>query len=506
LLLSSVIAASVGLAAEPAKTPDPASGGRPKAARTNVLFIAVDDLNTRLNTYGHPEVKSPNIDRLTARGVTFDRAYCQYPLCNPSRTSILTGRRPDTTGVLDNTTPPRSKLGDVVFLPEHFAKHGYFTARVGKIAHGTYEGSVKWDSSRGAVIGAEAAAQAAEKAKTAENNSDAKPAAGPKRPRAERKAAKRAAAAGKQGGAVGRLTWRATENDDAGEPDGRTARRVVELLEQNKDRPFFIAAGFHKPHLPFVAPRKYFDLYPADQVKLPAQQEGDLADIPPIALTNRPAESEMGDGERRQAVAAYQAATSFMDAQVGVLLDAMDRLKLWDNTVVVFFGDHGWHLGEHGGLYRKMTVFEPAARVPLIVCAPGRKSGVRSGRLVELVDLYPTLAELCHLAAPEGLEGTSLAPLLDDPGRSWKRAAYTQVVHNGVMGRSVRTERYRYTEWDDGRRGVEVYDHDRDQHEFNNLAGKQRILERGAEEKRTQEELKELLRAGWRRAAAATEQ
>jgi uncharacterized sulfatase len=448
--------------------------------RLNVLFIAVDDLNTRISAYGAPEVKTPNIDRLAARGVIFDRAYCQYPLCNPSRSSLLSGRRPDSTGVLDNTTPMRATLGNAVLLPEYFARHGYVTARVGKIAHGAFADAVSWTSPTGQ----------AERA-------------GPDNTKAKGKgkgkaAAKEAAAGSKQAKAeqpaqVGQLVWRATDSADSDEPDGRTALRAAELLEKHKSEPFFIAAGFVKPHLPFVAPRKYFDLYPVDEVRLPPQMAGDLDDIPAAALTHRKADTALSQAEQRQVVAAYQAATSFMDAQLGILLDAMDHLKLWDSTVVVFFGDHGWHLGEHAGLYRKMTVFEPSARVPLVVCAPGHKRGVRSGRLVELVDLYPTLADLCGLPAPQGLEGTSFVPLLNEPQRAWKKAAFTEVRRGRVMGRSLRTERYRYTEWDDGKSGVELYDHEQDQDEFMNVA--KRTPESEAVEK-----MRELLRGGWQRA------
>ncbi|MBI4603555.1 MAG: sulfatase, partial [Planctomycetes bacterium] len=288
--------------------------------------------------------------------------------------------------------------------------------------------------------------------------------AGPKRRRQAKKAREGAGARE----VVGKLAWRATDLPDAEEPDGRAARRVVELLEAKRDRPFSIALGFHKPHLPFVAPRRYFEMHPPERFSLPREPEGDLADIPRAALTHRPDDLKLPEADRRQAIAAYYAATSFMDAQLGAVLDALDRLRLWESTVVVFFGDHGWHLGEHGGLWRKMTLFEEAARVPLIVAAPGSKAGASSPRLVELVDLYPTLVELCGLPAPEGLEGRSFAPLLGDPTREWKRAAHTQVQRGKVMGRSVRTERYRYTEWGDGE--AELYDHDADPREHRNLA------------------------------------
>jgi uncharacterized sulfatase len=446
--------------------PGPAALGE-ESKKLNVLFIAVDDLNNNLGCYGHPVVQSPHIDRLAARGVRFDRAYCQYPLCNPSRTSLLSGRRPDTTGVLNNGTPPRTHLKDVVFLPEYFRQHGYFTARVGKIPHGAFADAVQWDVSENARGGGGGgrAAQA----------------------RAQKQPA--------QPGGI-RLQWRATDNPDEGEPDGRTARRIVQLLEQHKDKPFFLAAGFHKPHLPFVAPKKYFDLYPPEKIALPKEPADIRKNVPAVAFTRTPSDDTLTDAEKRQIIAAYYACVSFLDAQVGVLLEALDRLKLWDNTVVVFFGDHGFHLGEHGGLWRKMSLFEESARVPLIIAAPGKRTGVASPRLAELVDLYPTLAELCGLKKPEGLEGTSLAPLLVDPTRAWKKAAFS-VVSRGrdTLGRSVRTERYRYTEWGDAQ-SAELYDHRADPREWTNLAA-------DSKHAATVAEMKRLLKEGWRGAVAA---
>ncbi|MGH9721566.1 MAG: sulfatase [Bryobacteraceae bacterium] len=449
----------------------PLAAAAQNSRRLNVLMIAVDDLNNRLGCYGDPIVKSPNIDRLASRGVRFDRAYCQYPLCNPSRTSLLSGRRPDTTQVLDNRTPPRTHLGDVAFLPEYFKQHGYFTGRIGKIAHGLYEDAVRWDVSeqsrgrreRGAV-------KAAKKAK-AETKAGAPPA---------------------EGGGGLKLEWIATGNADADEPDGNTAVRIVKLMEEKRDRPFFLGAGFHKPHLPWVAPKKYFDMYPAGKIALPKTPATDRDDIPPVALTRTRGDESMSDLERRQAIAAYHACTTFTDAQIGMLLGALDRLKLWDSTVVLFFGDHGWHLNDHLGLWRKMTVFEESARAPLIVAAPGFKPGVASPRLVEFVDFYPTLAELCGLPAPQGLEGTSMVPLLRDPQRKWKSAAFTTVARGrGILGRSVRTGRYRYTEW--GPNTAELYDHERDIHEFTNLANDPKSA-------KVHEELRQLLQKGWRAA------
>ncbi|MBM3738809.1 MAG: sulfatase [Acidobacteria bacterium] len=444
----------------------------PLAAQTvgrglNVLLIAVDDLNNRIGCYGDPLVKTPNLDRLAKRGVRFDRSYCNYPLCNPSRTSLLSGRRPETTQIFDNGTPPRTTLGDVQFLPEYFKAHGYFTARVGKIAHGRFEHFVKWDVSESRA-GVELS--------------------GPGTP--DRKQAGQ----GNEGGA--KLSWRAVSGDDASQPDGATARRISQLLEQSaaKGQNFFIGCGFHKPHLPWVAPAKYFDMYSLDQIQLPKTPANDHDDIPPVALTSTKGDAQMDETERKKAVLAYHAATSFMDAQLGVVLDTMDRLKLWDNTVVLLFGDHGWHLNDHHQLWRKMTVFEEAARAPMIVAAPGARQGVSSPRLVEYIDIYPSLVSLAGLPAAPGVQGSSFAPLLKDPMRPWKRAAYTVVKHGKVFGYSVRTGRYRYTEWDGGKQGSEFYDHETDRNEWTNLAAPGAKLDN--KQNAVLEEMQTLLRTG----------
>ncbi|MDQ3687889.1 MAG: sulfatase-like hydrolase/transferase, partial [Acidobacteriota bacterium] len=274
-------------------------------------------------------------------------------------------------------------------------------------------------------------------------------------------------------------------NGDEDEQDGRVARRVAGLLRENKDKPFFIAAGLHKPHLPWVAPKKYFEMYPPSAIQLPKESPEDLKNKPAEALRYNRHDENLTEEGKRQAVAAYYASVSFMDAQVGVLLDAMDELKLWDSTVVVFFGDHGFHLGEHGGLWRKLTLFEESARAPLIVHAPDKGEGKTSNRLVEFVDFYPTLTELCGLPAPPGMEGTSFVPLLTDQTRPWKKAVFIQVPR----GRNVRTETHSYTEWDEGR-AVELYDHRFDPREYRNLADDPRHTG-------VRQEMQELLRGGW---------
>ncbi len=325
-------------------------------AATNVLFIVSDDLACQLGCYGNTVVQTPNIDRLAKAGVRFDRAYCNYPVCNASRTSFLSGRRPDTTGVFGNATDMRVKLGDSFqFLPEYFHSQGYFTAGIGKVAHGTFADDVKWD--------VQLDPQSGDDEDSKENNQ--------KKRRAKKQATEKAAAVVNVP-----FAWYASDVDDSEEPDGITARKVAKLMEEHKDGPFFIAAGFHKPHVPHGAPKKYFDMYPPEQMVVPTEPSGHAKLIPPIAEPPKYF-PDLTEEQARHIISHYYAATTFMDTQVGVLLETMDRLKLWDNTVVVFIGDHGWHLGEHGGFWAKSSLMKQSARSPLLVYAPERRPASR---------------------------------------------------------------------------------------------------------------------------------
>jgi uncharacterized sulfatase len=423
----------------------------------NVLFIAVDDLNHSLGCYGHSVVKSPNIDRLAARGIRFDRAYCQFPVCNPSRTSLLTGLRPDTTGVLNNDIAFRSKLPDVVTLPQLFRENGYFTARAGKIFHARTDTDDPkgWDS-----------------------KFDPKGTSRGKKGRGRNLT----------GGSVKWCRWLAAEGDDEDQPDGQIAAEAIDLLEEHRDGPFFIAVGFHKPHDPFVAPKRYFDLYRPEQMEL-IRDPADRSPVHPQSIGSgwKKDFDRFTDRERREFMHAYYAGISFIDAQLGKLMATMDRLNLWRNTTVVFFSDHGYQLGNHGW-WNKNTLYEPSARAPMIVVTPEMtKGGTACSRIVEFVDIYPTLADRHGLPAPGNLAGTSFKPLLRNPNLPWKKAAFTQVQRGATAGHSVRTHRWRYMEWDHGKQGAELYDHDNDPGEYYNLAGK-------PEHARTVEKLKKMLR------------
>jgi len=455
--------------------------GQSQRRRFNVLFIAVDDLNRRLGCYDDELAKTPNIDRLAKHGVVFRRAYCQYPLCNPSRTSFLSGLYPTETRIMDNTTPPRTYIGDIAFLPQHFRQNGYFTARVGKIYHGGMDDPASWDISE-------------DPRRTVRQKQR-------QQRRIETKRQKRAEAlegdfvlTGLGSTQVGELRWAMTENDDADEPDGMIARRAVQILEEHlrtrKDQPFFLAVGFHKPHLPWVAPKRYFEMHDPAKMPLPKTPPDDLEDIPQIALTLRPQEQKMTDEEKRLAIRAYYACVSFMDAQVGILLDALDRHKLWDNTVIVLLGDHGFHLSEHGGLWRKMTLFEESAGAPLIIAAPNiNGKGKSCDRTVEFIDIYPTLCDLCGLPMPKHLlSGKSLVPLLNDPKEKWDKPALTFVRRGKGLGVAISTERWRYIEWDEGRLGAELYDHENDPNEWRNLANDPKFADVVKEMKRLMRE------------------
>jgi iduronate 2-sulfatase len=418
------------------------------ADKLNVLFIAVDDLNTALGCYGHPVVKSPNIDRLAKRGVRFEHAYCQFPLCSPSRVSLLTGLRPDTTRIFDLKTDFRDILPDAVTLPQAFKQNGYFVARVGKIFHYGVPGQIgtsglddprSWDQ----VINPRGRDKDEEDKLTNYT---------PKR------------------GLGSAMCFMAADGTDEEQTDGKSATAAIKLLEEHRDGPFFLGVGFYRPHTPYVAPKRYFDMYPLDSIKLPFNPSDDHDDIPAPARFIEPLNYGLTDEQCRECMRAYFAALTFMDAQVGRLLDALDRLGLADKTIVVLWGDHGYLLGEHGQ-WMKMSLFEESTHVPLIIAAPGeRGNGHPSPRIVETIDVYPTLTDLAGIALPTSLAGVSLRPLLDDPQRPWERPAYTQVTRNKFQGRSVRTERWRYTEWDFGRMGAELYDHESDPREFKNLA------------------------------------
>lgn len=448
---------------------------RSHGRKLNVLFIAVDDLNTNLGAYGHPIVKSPNIDRLARWGVRFDRAYNQFPLCSPSRVSLLTGLRPDTTRIFDLQTDFRKHLPDIITLPQLFRQNGYYVARVGKIFHFGVPGQIGTNG-----LDDPQSWEAVVNPRGRDKDEESK-VINLTPPRSLGSA----------------LSFLAADGADEEQTDGKVATEAIRLLEENRDKPFFLGVGFYRPHTPYVAPKKYFDMYPLDRIRLPHSVPNDRDDIPPAALWVKQANYGLSETELRQALQAYYASITFMDAQVGRLLDAVNRLQLTDRTVIVLWSDHGYHTGEHG-LWQKQSLFEESARVPLIVAAPGIKAkGKGSSRIVELVDVYPTIAEICGLPAPPNLEGLSFRTLLDDLRREWKRAAFTQVQRQEqgrrFMGRSVRTAAWRYTEWDEGRQGVELYDHQKDPQEYHNLASDPRFAS-------VVTEMKRYLRDGWRAA------
>lgn len=465
-----------------------AAGDKP-----NVLLLISDDCRTSQSCYGGP-VRTPNIDRLAERGLRFDRAYCQYPLCNPSRASFMTGLRPDTLGVKNNATNFRTKHPEVVTLPQLFKQHDYFVARVGKIYHYGVPGQIGTDGMDDQVSWEEVV-----NPRGRDCDDEDKIFSIVSGPTATVTNGSR-----KYGGT---LSWLASEGNDAEQTDGKIAAQACRLLRENRDKPFFLGVGFFRPHTPYVSPQSYFDKYPTNRIRLATNTPEDRATKPPTALTVFPPHYGMDENLQRTVQQAYYASTAFMDAQLGVVLDELDRLKLANKTIVIFISDHGYHLGEHG-LWQKMTTYEESARVPMIIAAPGMKArGKTTERLAELVDLYPTIAELCGLRLPDGLEGTSLTPLLNNPERSWKQGAFTEVIHARgggradssreprieSCGRSVRSERFRYTEWSDGADGAELYDHKKD-------PGEQRNLINDPKSVKVLEEMKLLLKNGWQAA------
>ncbi|MFT5129445.1 MAG: iduronate 2-sulfatase [Rhodothermales bacterium] len=428
------------------------------AEKLNVLFIAADDMNCDLGVYGDPQVKTPNLDRLAKMGVRFDRAYCQQPLCGPSRASIMTGLRPDTLDMHTLAHELRKKNPDVVTLGQLFRNNGYFSARAGKIYHYGNPTQIGTDANDDPATWDErynpAGIDKTQESKIINHGTN-------------------------RGLGISMATWDPVSKDEE-HTDGMVASKIVQLIEAKRDEPFFLAAGFFNPHCPYVAPKRYFDLYPIESISIPdlAEAKADLADVPPMGYMRDTKNwpyyfKDITVEEARRCKQAYYACNSFVDAQVGRLLDALEANKLMDKTLIVFWSDHGYFLGEKG-LWYKRKAFERSARMPLIIAGPGLASAASTGKPVELLDLYPTLADLCGLAAPENLEGRSLRPLLTEPATAaWDKPAVTQVWHNRkAWGYSMRTERWRYTEWMEGNAGRELYDHANDPDEVHNLASK----------------------------------
>jgi iduronate 2-sulfatase len=425
-----------------------AAGGQ----KLNLLLIAFDDLRPELGCYGNKLIDTPHFDALAKTGVRFDRAYCQFPLCNPSRTSLLTGRQPNTTGVTDNRTFFRNAHPDFVTLLQHMKANGYVTARTGKIFHGGIDDTENW------MLGGD--------------------------PRVDQKT--RPGQDPNQSDRVVRL-----DGDGESHGDYKSATRAVELLEELQNKPFFLAVGFSKPHSPPTAPGKLLDVYDAAKMPLPPDFQP-RPTVPPgfpessvptrngDLFINRDATPEAA----REVIKAYYASTTFVDRQLGRVLAALDRLKLRDKTVIILFGDHGYHLGEKGKWSKHNSVFEIACRVPLFVCLPGGAAGKSSPRTVQLLDIFPTFCDAAGIASPPNLEGHSLVSLAKDPQASWSHPAYTVCRNGPAFGQSARTERWRYSEFTGGSGGAVLFDHDNDPHEMTNLANEPQYKDTVVEMKR----------------------
>lgn len=436
----------------------------------NVLFLISDDLNNMLGCYGDPKAKTPNIDRLAARGVRFDRSYCTFPLCGPSRNSMLTGLYPNSTGILANSQIFRQTIPSQHSLSQAFRLSGYFAARIGKLYHYNVPNSIGTNGHD------DPGSWELELNPAGVDRMEHHPDIFSLTP-------------GQFGGT---LSWLASPKSDQYHTDGlmaEDANWVLERCAKRKDRPFFLAVGFFRPHTPYVAPKEpYFGWYPEKEMRVVGNIHEDQSDIPAAGLASYKKEQDkLTDDLRRQSLQSYYACISFMDAQVGRVIDSLDRLGLADNTIIVFTSDHGYHTGEHG-LWQKMSLFEESSRVPMLIVAPGvsAKGGIAKSP-VSHIDLFPTLTELCGVKTPSNIQGQSLVPMLKDPnvvGRGW---AITQVTRGALgpraaqnpnakdksfFGYSLRTPRWRYTEWDEGNQGRELYDHDKDPLEQTNLAMK----------------------------------
>ncbi len=406
------------------------------AEKMNVLFIAIDDLNDWISPLGgYNGIKTPNLERLAERGMTFTKAYCAAPACNPSRAALMTGIRPWNSGVYLNPQPWRPAMPDAVLLPKHLSQHGYHSVGAGKIMHGSYDEPESWDD-------------------YLKKGGDPKPSEKVLNDPHSR---------------AGGIIWGALDVEDDQMFDYKTASYAIDYLEATHEKPFFLACGIYRPHMPWQVPQKYYDMYPIEEIKTPYLPDGDLNDVPSAGLKMAKPQGDhakiLETNNWDYAVQGYLASITFADAQVGRVLDALEASEFNDNTVVVLWGDHGWHLGEKEH-WRKFALWEEATRVPFFISVPGMtKPGSRCDATVDLMSVYPTLCELCDVPQPEKLDGKSIVSLLKDPNADWSQPAITT---HGRKNHAIRTDRYRYIQYANG--DEELYDHNADPGEFNNLA------------------------------------
>jgi len=459
--------------------------------RKNVLFVAVDDLRREMGCYGASYMKTPVIDKLAAEGLLFEQAYCQQAVCAPSRASLMTGLRPDSTKIYDLDHPIDKYLADTRTIFQHFKENGYKTINLGKIYHHATDDKEFCD-----VIDRCNAPQYAAQSTMKEMD----------RKRQE----------GKKKGLTGKKLsyyWRGPayecgDVEDSFYSDGKIADKAIEEIRKKDDRPLFLAVGLKKPHLPFVSPKKYWDMYDANDIEVPSRE--DPKGTPPIAFSNwgelrnytgMPKKGDLDDDQTRTLIHGYRACVTYIDAQLGRVIAELEKRGLYEDTVVVLWGDHGWKLGEYGD-WCKHTNFELDTHVPLIYRGEGIPKGKRSKALVEYVDIFPTLSDYCGIGVPAGLEGASSVPLFKDPDRPWKKAAFSQYPRGSKMGYSIRSGKWRYTEWQDRQSGEaaerELYDHSKSDIARANLVDK-------PEHKETVAELAGILKAGWKGALPSAE-
>ena len=448
-----------------------------KEPRWNVLWIMADDLNNQIGCYGDTSASTPHLDALARSSMRFDRAYCAFPLCGPSRNAMLTGLYPNSTGILSNSQIFRQTIPKHISLPQAFRREGYWVVRAGKMYHYNVPNSIGTDGH--------------------DDPASWEVEFNPSGVDRNKEHSKIFSLKEREFG--GTLSWLASDHPEPLHTDALLAEDAIWALQRcssRPDHPFFLSVGFFRPHTPYVAPKEYFKKHPLDQILLVSDIAADQEDIPQPALASaKPEQLSMTDQQRREALQAYRASISFMDAQVGKVLAALESSGLADRTIVVFTSDHGYHTGEHG-LWQKMSLFEESARVPLLIRVPGwTDQGTVSTAPVSHIDLYPTMLELASIRPEVQLQGQSLVPMLKDPmhpGRGW---ALTQVSRgqppNRFFGYSLRTERWRYTHWDNGAKGRELYDHQADPKELRNLA---ELPEFAAETQQLAEQLAEAVK------------